>query len=230
MSFIDNYFVWDYNQNYLNELGFREDDCMSIEEKIKHTISQIDKAIEQECIFSQWELFDRIVEGYRIEFPLLSKGLVQEGTEDGYYRNYERNLRVIKDRLELYLSRYKDEQVHDFKELNQSQIPVNVNVNNTNTSSSDNHSTNKNSNANTANIDLKVMFEQARKTIDDDESLNDIEVSEIIERINQLEELASSDENKRSKWNKCKEVMTWLFEKGAKVAGTILPLITEIIK
>ena len=45
-----------YNQTYLNKLGFRKEDCMSIEEKIKHTISQIDKEIEQGCSFSQWEL------------------------------------------------------------------------------------------------------------------------------------------------------------------------------
>lgn len=219
-----------YNQTYLNKLGFRKEDCMSIEEKIKHTISQIDKEIEQGCIFSQWELFDWIVEGYRIEFPLLSKGLVQEGTEDGYYQNYERNLRVIKDRLELYLSRYKDEQAHDFKELNQSRIPVNVNVNNTNTSSSDSCSANINNNTNTVTVDLKVMFEQAREEVDNNENLSSSDYEDIMAKIAELEGISDSGENKRSKWAKCANILNWICDKGAPTAVSLLPIITEIIK
>lgn len=206
---------------------------MCIELVIKGDIARIEEVLVAGQHDDCKRLYNDLVNIYSTDIPDISNGLSQDrislsGPGYAYRADYKRNLDIVKRKLELYLIK-REESKKQVVERN-SQAPVSVNVNNTNTSSSDNHSTNTNSNANTANIDLKVMFEQARKTIDDDESLNDIEVSEIIERINQLEELASSDENKRSKWNKCKEVMTWLFEKGAKVAGTILPLITEIIK
>lgn len=206
---------------------------MCIELVIKGDIARIEEVLVDGQHDDCKRLYNDLVSIYSTDIPDISNGLSQDminlnGPGYAYRADYKRNLGVVKRKLELYLIK-REESKKQVVERN-SQAPVSVNVNNTNTSSSDNQSTNTNSNANTANIDLKVMFEQARKTIDDDESLNDIEVSEIIERINQLEEVASSDENKRSKWNKCKEVMTWLFEKGAKVAGTILPLITEIIK
>ena len=206
-------------------MGFRKDEHMELKTLIKNDIDKIKDEILNGTYESQKNLYILIVKGYRIEFPNIGRGISFSDTPD-----YKHCLEVLAKRLEMKMMACDYEQEKLLRDNGNIQSPVNVNVNNTNTSSSDNHSTNTNNNTNTTTVDLKAMFEEARKTIDDDESLNDNEVSEIIERINQLEELASSDENKRSKWNKCKEVMTWLFEKGAKVAGTILPLIIEIIK
>lgn len=202
---------------------------MSIEELITGSIEEIDNELECGNRESYKKLCDRLISKYKPYISDIDNNLDKDLDLTGYsayYGDYKENLVKIKDKLIVYLAMRNEENKNHSKEYKQPPVSVNV----TNTSSSDNHSTNTNNNTNTATVDLKVVFEQARKIIDDDESLNDNEVSEIMERINQLEELASSDENKRSKWNKCKEVMTWLFEKGAKVAGTILPLIIEIIK
>ena len=60
--------------------------------------------------------------------------------------------------------------------------------------------------------------------------MSDAEVGEILNRINELEELHNSEESPRSKWGKSKQVMSWLLEKGPKIASTFLPLIQEVIK
>lgn len=138
--------------------------------------------------------------------------------------DYSSNLINIKAKLEVLLAKIRDEKA---KPKEQPVSPVSVVTTNNNTSSSNNQSTNTFSNNNT--IDVKVLFEDARRKIEDNDSLTDTEIEEIIQRISELEELHSSDENKRSKWTKSKEILKWVIDKGATVASEVLPLITEII-
>lgn len=223
-----------YNQTYLNELRFREDEFMNIEEKVMGSIQKIDNEILNGNHDSCKRLYEIIVEGYKIEIPEIDRGLREDFTELGgefyYLADYEQNLEVIKERLELYLLTRHKTRIEKTKEDVQLQSPFNINVTNTNTSSSDNHSTNTNNTTNTTTVDLKVMFEQAKKAVEDNEHLSPSDYEDIMAKINELEQIANSGENKRSKWAKCVDVMNWICDKGAPTAVAILPLITEIIK
>lgn len=143
--------------------------------------------------------------------------------------DFRSNFINLKAKLEMLLVKIKDENSRS-KEKSSPLVHV------TNTNSSDNHSTNSSDNNNTLSntnnntVDVKVLFEDARNKIEDDTSLGEEELQEILGKINELEELHDSDERPRSKWNKSKEVMTWVLTKGAKVASIVLPLITEVIK
>lgn len=206
-----------------------------MEELIKKDIQRIVSEISKNNNESAKKLQREIVTTYKSELPDIDSELSKDMTNlygGGYFKrgDFVENLNIIKRRLEVYLIKLEDKSnaENDSKVLD-SKIPS-ITINNS--SNSDNHSNNSNENSNENNntVDIKVMFEQARKSINDDESLNDEEVSEIINKINRLEAIAGSNENKRGKWNKCKKVMSWLFEKGAKVATVVLPLITEVIK
>lgn len=168
-----------------------------------------------------------LVAKYRNEIPNivkdLDRGYPALNGDTGRSPNYRQNLINIKAKLELLLVKIRDEK-------NKPQIqPVSpISLVNNNNNHSDNHLSNTNNNSNT--VDVKVLFEDARNKIEDDTSLGEEELQEILGKINELEELHDSDERPRDKWNKSKEVMTWVLSKGAKVASVVLPLITEIIK
>lgn len=155
----------------------------------------------------------------------LDKGVIAFNGGSGRVPNYVLNLNNIKAKLEILLAKLRDERSRPKEQY----APV---VNVTNTNSSDNHSNNNNNLSNTNNntVDVKLLFEDARKNIEDDTSLSDTEVEEILNRINELEEVHNSEESPRSKWSKSKQVMSWLLEKGPKIASTLLPLIAEVIK
>lgn len=155
----------------------------------------------------------------------LDRGVIALNGGAGRSPNYVLNLNNIKAKLEILLAKLRYERS---RPKEQSAPLVNV----TNTNSSDNHSNNNNNLSNTNNntVDVKLLFEDARKNIENDTSLSDTEVEEILNRINELEEVHNSEESPRSKWSKSKQVMSWLLEKGPKIASTLLPLIAEVIK
>lgn len=137
--------------------------------------------------------------------------------------NYLKNLEILKGKLEMLL-------IEESKPKDQPVSPFNFNTYNNSNSSSDNHADNTLSNTNSNTVSIELLFEQAKKNIDDNDSLTDDEISEILSKIEELESLHNSNEKPRTKWSKAKETMTWLFDKGSKVAVEILPLITEVIK
>lgn len=194
-----------------------------MEETILKDIRRIEQtSTDYEASILQKELIAK----YRGEIDHIEHDL-DYGDYDMEYGGYDRspyyteNIVHIKGKLEVLLAKIRDE-----KNKPQTQ-PYIVNTN-TNTNSSDNYNNLSNTNNNT--IDIKVLFEDARNKIEDDTSLSDAEVEEILDKINELEELHKSDERPRGKWAKSKEVMTWLYDKGAKVASTILPLIIKVIE
>ncbi|HBF5906853.1 hypothetical protein [Clostridioides difficile] len=199
-----------------------------MEETILKDIRRIQEGVRS--LSCAERLQNELVAKYRGEIDHIDKDL-DHGYVDFYGNgndiqpDYMGNLNNIKGKLEVLLAKTKDE-----KSRPKDQPTPLVNV--TNTSSSDNHSNNTNnlSNTNSNTVDIKLLFVNARKNIEDDTSLNDVEYEEILNRINELEEIHNSDESTRSKWGKSKQVMSWLLEKGPKIASTFLPLIQEVIK
>ena len=178
-----------------------------------------------------------LVSKYRNDIPNIEKDLdrgylaINGGT--GRCPNYIQNVINLKAKLEVLLAKIREKK----KQPKEQPVPnVSFVTNNNNHNNSDNHSSNinnnnlSNNNNNSNTVDVKLLFEEARNVIEDDISLGEEELQEILAKINELEQLNNSDEKPREKWEKAKGAMTWLFTKGPKVATTILPLITEVIK
>ena len=206
-----------------------------MDEMIKSDIERIDSEISKGNNASAKKLQEEIVNTYKSEIPYIDNNLsydIPNYIDEGYYSygDYVKNLNTIKRRLELFFLK-KQEEINTGSEIaNYNQVNPLINITNNTNSSSDNHSINTSSNSNNAAIDIKVMFEEAKKSIDEIDNITTQEYDEIITKINELEELHQSEEKPRKKWDKCKEMMKWLCEKGSKVASVILPLITETIK
>ncbi|GAA0866628.1 hypothetical protein [Paraclostridium tenue] len=213
-----------------------------MEESILKDIKRIDEKLNSTCyhFYEAENLQKELVAKYRGDIDHIEKDLDYEDIAFDMYGNrfetpadYRSNLNNIKAKLEWHLAKLRDEK----KQPKEQPVPnVSFVTNNNNHNHSDNHSSNTNSNNlsnnnnNSNTVDVKLLFEEARNVIEDDISLGEEELQEILAKINELEQLNNSDEKPREKWEKAKGAMTWLFTKGPKVATTILPLITEVIK
>lgn len=207
---------------------------------MEETILKDIRRIENKDYYRAEDLQTELVAKYRGEILHIDEDLDQGyvGFSSSAYDvepNYLSNLINIKAKLEVLLAKMRDEKN---KPQTQPVSPIKLDLvnNNNSNSNSDNHSTNSSDNNNTLSntnnntVDVKLLFEDAKNKIEDDTSLGEEELQEILAKINELEELHDSDERPRNKWNKSKEVMTWVLTKGAKVASIVLPLITEVIK
>lgn len=83
---------------------------------------------------------------------------------------------------------------------------------------------------NVINNDIKVqtIFEKARNEIEDMPGLTYDESKEIIDKINEIEKIIDSDENKKKKWELLKPIAKWTLDKSVDVAISLLPLIMKI--
>ena len=77
------------------------------------------------------------------------------------------------------------------------------------------------------NIDLKLTFEDARKTAREATSLTADQIEELIQRIDFVEGVLNTSEPKKNKWDKIRPILTWLADKSFDVGMVLLPLILK---
>lgn len=79
------------------------------------------------------------------------------------------------------------------------------------------------------NNNLVIMsFDEVRQEVKNMSCLTDIEIKEIISKINVIEEIVKSPESKSEKWGKFKPIIKWIADKSFDVGVTLLPLILKI--
>ncbi len=83
-----------------------------------------------------------------------------------------------------------------------------------------------NTNQMTANIN--ITFPEAKEKIENMSALSEIEIEEILEKLNELEDIVNSTERKTKKWEKAKGIINWIATKGVDVAMTVIPLLMKI--
>ena len=69
-------------------------------------------------------------------------------------------------------------------------------------------------NTNENKIDIKVSFGDVRKEIENMSALPDTEIEEILGKIDDLETIVKSKDRKSKKWEKAKEIVKWIADKG----------------
>lgn len=121
-------------------------------------------------------------------------------------QDYLPNILIMKSKLELFKSMgYQN--AFDF---NNTQMVIN------------------NNNTNSNVIDINISFEQARKDIENMTALPDLEVEEILAKVDELEKIVQSKDRKTKKWDSAKEIIKWIADKGVDVGIALLPLLLQI--
>ncbi|WP_298842555.1 hypothetical protein [Clostridium sp.] len=59
-------------------------------------------------------------------------------------------------------------------------------------------------------------------------SLSELEIEEILHKINDIEQIIQSTERKSKKWENAKEIIKWIADKGVDVGIALLPLLLKI--
>lgn len=78
------------------------------------------------------------------------------------------------------------------------------------------------------NTNVNVSIQEVKDTIENMGALSSSESSEILQKIEDLEKIIKSSDNKKNKWEKAKNILRWLCDKGVDVAVTVLPLFLQI--
>ena len=84
-------------------------------------------------------------------------------------------------------------------------------------------------NQNNANMNVSVIidFNEIRREFENNGSLHQKEIDEIITKITEIEEIFKGNENNNKKWAQLKDTLNWLSTKGVDIAVKILPLILK---
>lgn len=83
-------------------------------------------------------------------------------------------------------------------------------------------------NTNQLSATFNISFNEAKKQVENMTSLRDEEIEEIHNKIDELEKIFNSSDRKTKKWDKAKEIIKWVADKGIDVGLTLLPLILKL--
>lgn len=82
---------------------------------------------------------------------------------------------------------------------------------------------------NTNENSVKVeSFAEVKNKIENMSSLPDYEIEDILEKIIELENISNSNDRKSKKWEKAKDIIKWVADKGVDVGIALLPLIMQL--
>lgn len=91
--------------------------------------------------------------------------------------------------------------------------------------SGNSNNTNSNVNTNDNNIDIKTLFKDIKREVENNGSLTEEEIEEIIEKINEIESISQEEISRPKKWGKLKSIINWMTTKGVDIGVKIYPLI-----
>lgn len=175
-------------------------------------IKAIDEAIKSSDEEKMKNIHLKIDGKYSTYIPGFGKSMYGYSSADGFAYNYMgkesylHNLRIMKGRLEGYLCSFPTPQNSKISQ----DISVSVPVSNSN------------------DININLSFKDARKQIEEMPGLNEAETEELKAKINELEQINNEKISKKKKWEKVKPIISFVLDKGADVAITIMGLILQM--
>ena len=194
----------------MEQIEFTEDFISKIEDILKYKNEEKARKMQS-----------KVIAAFQNDISKLDQGLsynIRNINNRNFYSssaNYIDNLELLKCKLESYLAKLKSEKN---KTISVKKNETTFNINNTN------------NNTNNNTIDMKFVFDEARKTIDENESLEDHQIEEIKDKITELETIFNSEDSKKDKWSKCREIHLWIANKGVFIATIIVPLIAKCLQ
>ena len=79
-------------------------------------------------------------------------------------------------------------------------------------------------------IDITTLFEKTKREIENNGSLTEEEIEEIIDKINEIELISQEEISRPKKWGKFKSVINWMTTKGVDIGVKIYPLIMSSLQ
>lgn len=155
------------------------------------------------------EIYNRLIARYSNVIPNFSNNVDGYRSSDGYYFKVEgeqlrKNLKNIYDKMNLCIDMNFTNLL--LKEPN-SQPFFQINNNNQNI------------------MKVNLTFKELKEKTENITSLKDEEIDEVLNKIDEIETILNSSERKNKKWEKVKEIITWLLDKGVDVAIQLIPSI-----
>lgn len=172
---------------------------------IEEDIFNCNNQIESGNANSRYELMRALVSKYDSIITGFSEGLHDLWYDDSGQGKLK-NLKILKDKLILF----KAMEYKNAYDRSTPQVEI--------------HNANSNSNI----IDINISFEQARQTVENMSALPDLEIEEILNKIDELEKIVQSKDRKSKKWENSKDLIKWIADKGVDVGIALLPLLLQI--
>ena len=174
------------------------------EQIIEEDIKKCDEEIKNGNKESRGKLHGILIAKYRPIIDGFDDGLHSLICDnDGTYR--KDNLERMKQKLLLF-------KAMDYKNIYAKAGSNTINVHNTNTLSPV----------------FNITFSEAKQKVENMTSLKDEEIDEIHAKIDELEQIVNSSDRKTKKWEKAKDIIKWVADKGIDVGITLLPLILKL--
>lgn len=148
---------------------------------------------------------------YIMDYPSFNKGIIAYASVPGYETNEIENIKIIKSKLEYLLNRVDNPDLYN--DSKSSGITISTVNNNTNSN----------------NVSLNMSVEDIKSNIDNNTYLSDSDKSELLKKLDEILELQNSKDNKAQKWNKAKNLLEFLLDKGADIAIMYIPQILSAI-
>lgn len=143
-----------------------------------------------------------------------------ETPHSSYVKAFEDDLKTTIEDLKMLIDEvddYIEEPKRESKIPSNRNNPINLTINNTNT------------NNNTNNISI-MSTEKIKEVIEDNSYIGDEEKQKLYDALDEIEKLKQSKESKTKRWNKAKDILSFIIDKGADIAIMYLPHIIEAIK
>lgn len=162
---------------------------------------------------------------------------IKQITYLGQYRSSsefgEKELQSIRDALILYrgnkqfdleIEKSRSSDI-SLKSEQRNENPVTLNDIGNVKNSGNSTNLNKNINTNDNTINIKTLFEDAKKDVENNGFLTTEQIDEIIAKINEIEDIAKEEISRPKKWSKLKSIINWMTTKGVDIGVKIYPLI-----
>ena len=180
---------------------------------IKDYIFKCDEVLDAQDSIQAEKLIDKIISVFGNQIKDIEHGLDTYSHYLGEREyDYLGDIEKLRGKLSLLFAQTRKDEQRSFNKPG-----IVVNNNNTNT------------NRNTVNVDVSVIFQKARGDIETNESLSELEIQEVLQKINEIEEIYKSKDSINKKWFSLRPTMEWLGTKGLTIATTILNLIRAVL-
>lgn len=171
---------------------------------ISEDIAKCEYEITQGSTDSNFELHSRLISKYLKIIDGFDEYLRSLFCDDDG-KNCKKNLETMQQKLELF-------QAMNYENIYSDNTGNALTINN----------------ANSVDVSVNVSFSDVRKQVEDMTALKEEEIQEILQKIDELEKIANSNERKTKKWERAKGFLKWLADKSVDVGIALLPLIMKI--
>jgi hypothetical protein len=178
---------------------------MSLRNQVNRDIELCKQVMESKYIEEAMKLAELLTAAYVDYIPDIRNDLTYYNSKYSYIEinvDYIRDVEIIKKKLELFHAN----KCTPIQSIGKQRSGSSINIHN------------NNSNTNDIDITIDIDFDQVREQISKSGMLHPDQISEILEKLTEIENVYDSEDNKNNKWARLKGSLEWLSTKGVDVA------------